>query len=160
MDKEQKKEYHKQYRKTHREYYHDKQDEWRQINPELYQSHVAKWNASDGARAATQRRQQKARAFINSIKEHYGCVNPDCKWNGSLDACCLDFHHIDPSTKTFCIGMGTRSIKKTILEARKCVVVCAICHRLVTHGKLDPSQFGKCNIDDTGNLLGENRRNP
>jgi len=48
-----------------------------------------------------------------------------------------DFHHID-GTKEFGLAAVRGSIKswgKVVEEARKCVMVCANCHRLI-HGKL------------------------
>lgn len=42
----------------------------------------------------------------------------------------LQFHHLDPSAKTFGIGQDgvTRSLDAMRVEARKCVLVCANCH--------------------------------
>jgi 5-methylcytosine-specific restriction endonuclease McrA len=48
----------------------------------------------------------------------------------------LEFHHVDPSQKSFGIsarGFG-RSIAKTIQEAEKCILICANCHREVEGG--------------------------
>lgn len=43
----------------------------------------------------------------------------------------LDFHHIDPKTKSFGISAGgfSRSWNKVEAELTKCVLVCANCHR-------------------------------
>lgn len=48
----------------------------------------------------------------------------------------FELHHIDPSTKSFGIaGSGiSRSKDKCALEAKKCVMLCANCHREVEHG--------------------------
>ena len=48
----------------------------------------------------------------------------------------FELHHIDPSTKLFAIaGEGiTRSKDKCALEAKKCVMLCANCHRELEHG--------------------------
>lgn len=54
-----------------------------------------------------------------------------CSKCGEDDSACLDFHHIDPSTKLFSIGhegMGY-GIKKIFEEIDKCIVLCANCHR-------------------------------
>ena len=48
----------------------------------------------------------------------------------------LQFHHLDPSTKTFhlsCQG-HSRSIKRMRAEAGKCVLLCANCHAQVEAG--------------------------
>lgn len=42
----------------------------------------------------------------------------------------LDFHHYDPATKKFTIGRAPlRSAKQMDEEVKKCVVLCANCHR-------------------------------
>lgn len=50
----------------------------------------------------------------------------------------LDFHHIDPSTKSFGISSGgfSRSWTRIEAELRKCVLVCANCHREIELGLL------------------------
>ncbi|WNO29798.1 hypothetical protein [Bacillus phage SDFMU_Pbc] len=47
-----------------------------------------------------------------------------------------EFHHIDPNEKIFGIGDSrkTRSIQANCDEAKKCVMLCANCHRLVEYG--------------------------
>lgn len=48
----------------------------------------------------------------------------------------LEFHHIDPSEKSFAVT-GSASLKKFIEmvnEVRKCILVCANCHREVHAG--------------------------
>lgn len=52
---------------------------------------------------------------------------------------CLDFHHIDPTTKVFNIGHArqhTHSKEAIMLEMQKCVILCANCHRKKTHPQL------------------------
>ena len=48
----------------------------------------------------------------------------------------LQFHHLDPSSKSFQLGEGglTRSITKLRAEAEKCVLLCANCHAQVEVG--------------------------
>jgi transposase-like protein len=48
----------------------------------------------------------------------------------------LQFHHLDPSTKSFHLGREgvTRSLEKARAEARKCVLLCANCHAEVELG--------------------------
>jgi hypothetical protein len=63
---------------------------------------------------------------------------------------CFEFHHLDPSEKSF--GLGTIrsnciSWEKIVTELRKCVMVCANCHRLVEYGYVqmpsDPYRFNE-----------------
>lgn len=48
----------------------------------------------------------------------------------------FELHHIDPNTKLFGLGSSgiTRSKDRCALEAKKCVMLCANCHREVEHG--------------------------
>jgi 5-methylcytosine-specific restriction endonuclease McrA len=48
----------------------------------------------------------------------------------------LDFHHIDPTTKTFGIGSSghSRSWERVLEELAKCILVCANCHREIGAG--------------------------
>lgn len=60
------------------------------------------------------------------LKKEYGCAICD-----ENDPTCLDFHHWDPSTKK---GLVPRLLKdrrtgQAALEIKKCVVICANCHR-------------------------------
>lgn len=48
----------------------------------------------------------------------------------------LDFHHIDPTTKSFGISAGgfSRSWTSIETELKKCILVCANCHREIELG--------------------------
>lgn len=59
---------------------------------------------------------------------------------------CLDFHHLDPTTKKFDIARGVRdrlSWKSVLKEIEKCVVLCANCHRKVHYGIATLTGFKK-----------------
>ncbi len=48
--------------------------------------------------------------------------------------CCLDFHHIDPSTKLFTIGNAIKmrlEKEEIIKEADKCLLLCSNHHKLL-----------------------------
>ena len=58
-----------------------------------------------------------------------------CGYNTCIDA--LEFHHIDPTKKFFGIsaqGGKTLSIARFLQEAKKCLLLCANCHREVESG--------------------------
>jgi len=42
----------------------------------------------------------------------------------------LDFHHIDPATKTMAIAGNWLLTKNAEIEAEKCELLCARCHRI------------------------------
>lgn len=60
-----------------------------------------------------------------------------CGYNRSISA--LEFHHIDPSVKEYSISKtGTcHDIEKDLVEVKKCLLVCANCHREIHDGLYD-----------------------
>jgi rubredoxin len=51
------------------------------------------------------------------------CGYSKCIW-------ALEFHHTEPAHKDFGLGKyGSRSLKRLIEEAKKCILVCCRCHR-------------------------------
>jgi hypothetical protein len=63
--------------------------------------------------------------------------------------CVFDFHHIDPKTKSFGIsGSGiTRSWEAVQNEMKKCVLLCANCHREVSLGLHETKVIQKIHAD-------------
>lgn len=51
----------------------------------------------------------------------------------------LDFHHIDPQSKSFGISSGgqSRSWFRIAEELMKCILVCANCHREIENGHVE-----------------------
>lgn len=55
-----------------------------------------------------------------------------CEVCGESDPACLDFHHIDPSTKIATVSKMVHSVRKKediLKEIQKCKILCANCHR-------------------------------
>lgn len=77
-------------------------------------------------------RRARIRRLVNDIKTSTGCEY--CGYNAHPAA--LQFHHVDPSTKSrdigrmVSIGAGLKSIER---EIDKCVVLCANCHAVHEH---------------------------
>jgi DNA-directed RNA polymerase subunit RPC12/RpoP len=74
---------------------------------------------------------QDKRQEIEKLKETFQCAK--C---GDSRGYVLDFHHIDPSTKTDTIARlicGTYKIDKVYDEINKCICLCANCHREFHH---------------------------
>lgn len=69
------------------------------------------------------------RESIKKLKRHFGGKCIKCGYDKCLAA--LDFHHVDPATKSFGLSADGRylSFAKMIEEARKCVLICCRCHR-------------------------------
>jgi len=60
-----------------------------------------------------------------------------CVECGESDPCVIDFHHVDPSKKSFSIGRKRNSIPLIIKEIEKCVCLCANCHRKLHAGRFE-----------------------
>lgn len=73
--------------------------------------------------ADQQRRRAKRKA---QLVDGSGCAR--C---GFSDIRALEFHHRDPSTKSFSIGAKLHwSLAKLQAEAEKCDIICANCHAI------------------------------
>ena len=86
------------------------------------QSRCARCQAAD-----RERYRARNRRFLAAEKERVGCA--DCGFPGP--ACALDFHHV--KGKVFTLS-GRRANQLSIAdlqaEIKKCIVVCANCHRI------------------------------
>ena len=73
--------------------------------------------------------------FCYSLKE-------PCIICGESEKACIDFHHVDPSTKSFSISGNGYVAKQAVLEElKKCVCLCANCHRKVHADLIDLSAY-------------------
>ena len=59
--------------------------------------------------------------------EYMGGECKECGYKKYIGA--LEFHHLDPSVKEGDIIGSTASLEKQRAEAKKCILVCANCHR-------------------------------
>lgn len=73
--------------------------------------------------------QLEQRLWLDALKDA-PCA--DC--GGTFPPECMDFDHVDPSTKSFCVGKGPASYgrERVLAEIEKCELVCANCHRVRT----------------------------
>lgn len=61
-----------------------------------------------------------------------------CGWDGYQEG--LEFHHVHPEEKEFGIGGNnavTKALEKQLAEMRKCILVCANCHRGIHYGYIE-----------------------
>ena len=69
----------------------------------------------------------------------------------SFDDCCYDIHHLNPEEKNFTISNsnfnGAKSWLKIRDELKKCVLVCANCHRLIHNNKINNPTYSNFNED-------------
>ncbi len=83
----------------------------------------------------SKRTRYKIKTKLDLLKVETGCKI--CGFNKSSFA--LDYHHIDPATKLDSIGnLYHNSSKKSLdEEIKKCVLLCANCHRMVHSGEIN-----------------------
>ena len=79
-------------------------------------------------------KRKKIVAIINEEKIKLGCAHCHNHFENNPEA--LDFHHPDPSTKVKNVSYYWRSswaqLEKIMEEYKKCIVLCANCHRIET----------------------------
>jgi hypothetical protein len=80
--------------------------------------------------SVTKRRQVVKSKLINE----FGGKCKICSYDKCVRA--LEFHHIDSSKKSFGLAHKgfSRNYKKSLEEAKKCILVCANCHRELEAG--------------------------
>lgn len=77
----------------------------------------------------TQFRQKRKRDLITL----YGGKCSLCGYDKSIKA--LEFHHIKPQDKKYALGTGNcHKLQDDLTEAKKCLLVCANCHREIHDG--------------------------
>lgn len=71
-------------------------------------------------------------AFLAKIKQQRGGSCARCGYNNCLKA--LEFHHLDPNKKDFTISNDHFKLLDAVEESKKCVLLCANCHRELHEG--------------------------
>jgi hypothetical protein len=98
------------------------------LDSEVRRQYINTWqrNNRQKTRCYAKRLYNRNRKFLRNLRK-----NSKCARCGEPHWACLDFHHIDPSTKSFSVNMmgGAHSIKRIQEEIAKCIVLCSNCHR-------------------------------
>jgi hypothetical protein len=80
------------------------------------------------------RNAERARVTRLKLREYKEARS--CSFCSENNYVCLDFHHIDPNTKSFQLSSVTTESWETIMdEINKCSLVCKNCHAKI-HAKL------------------------
>ena len=101
---------------------------------------------------------KRRKANLISIFGGKCCI---CGFNDFQEA--LEFHHVNPEEKEFGLSASsatTKSLEKQIAEVKKCILVCANCHRGIEYNRLSvPDNWRSFfNEDIAQQLLDENYR--
>ena len=92
-----------------------------------------------GYKARTEKSRARNRERLREYKLGLSCMR--C---GEGSSECLDFHHIDPSVKVDSVSnlfLTRASPVKGYLEIKKCIVLCANCHRKLHAGNAEVSAW-------------------
>lgn len=87
---------------------------------------------------ANNKKKNKRRELKLKIIIMFGgkCITCGIKPSDVLPVYCFDFHHPDGSVKEYTIShminSGKYTMEQILIEAKKCSVMCAICHRIET----------------------------
>ena len=95
---------------------------------EYQRRYMRKWYRENKEKhiAYVRNRDKKIKDWLKDYKKTLECE--EC---GENHPACLDFHHIDPSKKSFSLGRINKFLCKKLIkeEIAKCSVLCANCHR-------------------------------
>lgn len=80
----------------------------------------------------SKKRRNKRQDIKEKAVELLGGQCSVCGYNRCISA--LDFHHLVSRQKDFSISRGTLNFDKIKVELKKCVLVCANCHREIHSG--------------------------
>lgn len=89
-------------------------------------------------KCASERVDDRRRKLKHELVQYKGGKCEICGYDKCEAA--LDFHHLNPEEKELQLSSGkTHSLKKMKLEADKCILVCANCHREI-HDKINQNK--------------------
>jgi hypothetical protein len=75
---------------------------------------------------------QKSRLIKDFFVRYKGGKCVKCGYSKCLAA--LDFHHLDPEAKRFCVSQYTgKEPEELLIEIEKCVLLCSNCHREIRY---------------------------
>lgn len=88
---------------------------------------------------------QRGRKLKEELVNSFGNKCNICK--NSFHISCYDFHHLDPKTKKESLSklMSSGQLSKMYKEAKKCVMLCAHCHKILHYEENTRKYEGKIN---------------
>lgn len=98
---------------------------------------------------------RRYRAKKAAVEYKGGCCQK-CGWVGNLAA--YDFHHLDPNEKDFnpsAVELANKSWFEVKKELDKCILLCAICHR-ITHNDYENDIFLTIANEENKDLIFKN----
>ena len=83
--------------------------------------------------AHVKKAREKKREKLRALKHDHLCS----RCSLPFPHYCLDWHHLDPTTKEFGVADSPRdniSWERILAEIEKCVLLCKNCHAITEHG--------------------------
>lgn len=96
------------------------------------------YNAARNRRKQHYNKVRQERYEANRLRLSEWKAQQQCKFCSENDPDCLDLHHLDRNEKDVNVSdvVTAWSWERLTTELKKCIVVCANCHRKIHKGKL------------------------
>jgi len=102
-------------------------------NKKAYKEAANKYRRENLEKCRENDRKYKRKNILKNhekLLQYFGNRCACCK--RSFPFACYDFHHVDPSSKKYNVGnLLHRRWETLFVEAKKCIMVCANCHRII-----------------------------
>ena len=102
---------------------HEVDKQWAEKHRDQLKEAAKQWRKDNPDKVVAQRQQRKE--FLLSLKK-------PCVKCGEVRPTVIEFHHIDPATKSFnlayVVSNGSKTKEAIYAEIEKCVCLCANCH--------------------------------
>ena len=105
------------------------------------------------SQAVTKHRQKRKLELIKIM----GSKCALCGYSKAITA--LEFHHINPEEKNYQLSSGNcKTIEEDLNEAKKCILVCANCHREIHEGLINEKLKSSYDEEIANEILSEYRQ--
>lgn len=136
----------REYREAHRSEACQRTKEWKATHQEHRKAYLR--DNRDKIAETYGKYREKILSLRKHVKLTYGCQHPNCTWQGEWHERMLDFHHLDPSTKSFSLAAAKHPPEGMLEEISKCTILCANCHRMVTFGLWTHADCPPCDVSN------------
>ena len=108
--------------------YSDRKEYMAAYYKDYYADETKKAAVLEGKRKLAERNRAAYKAWKETLS---------CTLCSERDACCLEFHHLDPAEKDYTLSkIAGKSMRFILKEAAKCIVLCSNCHKKVHAGSI------------------------
>jgi len=127
----------KYHRSTCKQCHKDANENWRKNNRSKHNAKAMEWYRNNPEKVkiinanAYKLQNEKRETVRHKMLDDNPCFICGEKRHG-----CLTFHHLNPEEKEYGVSSHSLTWKKMLLEAAKCIVLCANCHSLHHNGEI------------------------